>query len=278
MRLAAVLLLFKEQAFVEACVRAIYPVVDSICVVSRHDRNFSGQPLEPDQSLDVLLSVPDPENKLRLVIRRDLDDVPGDNSEARLRNAAMALDPDADYYLIVDSDEIWTRDVLQACWDEVQRTQWAAYRVSSWSYFRQWNYRIVEPGDGYRPLVFLHRGFPFKADRQIEWHAPARWKEYLRRGRKPKTVYLPPELRLHHGNSVGDDARMLTKILNWGHKQDVDPGWFERVWKNFHPGLRDFHYFLGRGSLYESLVTIPTPELPEEIRRCAWPEGWIDLH
>jgi hypothetical protein len=62
MRLAAVLLLFKEQAFVEACVRAIYPVVDSICVVSRHDRNFSGQPLEPDRSLDVLLSIPDPEN------------------------------------------------------------------------------------------------------------------------------------------------------------------------------------------------------------------------
>ena len=58
MRLAAVILLFKEQAFIEACVRAIYPVVDSICCASRHDRNFSGGEVAPDQTLEVLLELP----------------------------------------------------------------------------------------------------------------------------------------------------------------------------------------------------------------------------
>jgi hypothetical protein len=276
MRLAAIMLLFKEQAFVEASVRAVYPVVDSVCCASRHDRNFAGDPLAPDRSLDALLAVPDPENKIRVVIQRDLKGMPGENSEARLRNAAMALDAQADYYLIVDSDEIWPREVLQACWNEVQRTQWAAYRVSSYAYFRQWNYRIVEPGDGYRPLVFIRRGFPFKADRQIEWHAPARWKEYLRKGRKPKTVFFSPELRMHHGSCVGDDTRMLNKLPNYGHADGVDPGWFERVWKNFHPGIRNFHYFGDRPHLYESLVTIPTKDLPPEIREASWPGGWIE--
>ncbi len=275
MRLAAIMLLFKEQAFVEASVRAIYPVVDSICCASRHDRNFAGEPLAPDQSLDVLLKVPDPEDKVRIVLQRDLDGVPGRNSEARLRNAAMALDPQADYYLIVDSDEIWPEAVLRRCWEEVQRTRRAAYRVSSFTYFRQWNYQIVEPGDGYRPLVFLRRGFPFKSDRQIEWHAPARWKEYLRTGRKPKTVFFSPELRLHHGSSVGDDARILTKLQNYGHASGVDPEWFGRVWKNFHPGIRNFHYFRNTEHLFESLITIPTADLPAEITRCSWPEGWI---
>ena len=276
MRLAAVMLIFKEQNFVEASVRAIYPLVDSICCVSRYDRNFSGGEMTPDRTLEVLLQIPDPHNKLKLVVQRDLSQVSGVNSEARLRNAAMAMEPNADYYLIVDTDEIWSGDVLQRCWEEVQRTQWAAYRVSSYTYFRKWNYRVVEPGDGYRPLVFLRKGFFFKQDRQIEWHGPARWKEYLRKGRKPNTVYFPPTLRLHHGSGVGGDERILTKINNYGHKDGIDPDWFERVWKNFHPGMRNLHYFRQGAHLYESVIALPTPELPTEISRCPWPEGWID--
>lgn len=276
MRLAAVVLVFKEQSFVEASVRAVYPIVDSICCASRHDRNFSGREIAPDQSLEVLLRVPDPQDKIRVVVQRDLSQVPGGNSEAKLRNAAMALDPDADYYLIVDTDEIWPADILRRAWEQVHLTRRAAYRISSYTYFRRWNYRVVEPGDGYRPLVFLRRGFLFEKDRQINWRGPARWREYLRTGRKPKTVYLPPELRLHHGSSVGGDERILTKINNYGHSDMIDPGWFERVWKNFHPGLRDFHYFRGKGPLFASLDTIPTAQLPEEITRCAWPEGWIE--
>jgi hypothetical protein len=277
MRLAAVLLLFKEEAFVEACVRAIYPVVDSICVATQLDRNLAGAPIEPDGSLPALLRVPDPANKIRLVVERDPSHLPGKNGEARLRNAAIALDPRADYYLIVDSDEIWATDVLRDCWEEVQRTQWAGYRVSSRTYFRKWNYRVVEPGHGYRPFVFLRRGFLFEEDRQINWRGPARLREYLRTGRKPKTVYFSPERALHHGSCVGDSARIQTKLRNYTHAAGVDPGWYERVWENFHPGIRNFHYFADRPQLYESLVTVPTAELPAEITRCAWPEGWIEL-
>jgi hypothetical protein len=276
MRLAAVLLLFKEQSFVEACVRAIYPVVDSICVATRHDRNFAGAPVEPDESLSALLATPDPANKVRLILTRDPDHLPGKNTEARLRNAAMQLDPQADYYLIVDTDEIWPVDVLRSCWEEVQRTRWAGYRISSHTYFRTWNYRIVEPGHGYRPFVFLRRGFHFQQDRQIDWSGPARWKEYLRTGRKPKTVYFSPERALHHGSCVGDAARMRTKLKNYGHAAGVDPGWYDRVWERFHPGIRNFHYFADRPELYESLITVPTAELPDEITRCRWPQGWIE--
>ena len=116
MRLAAVMLIFKERNFIEASVRAIYPVVDSICGTSRHDRNFSGREVTPDQTLEVFLRLPDPEDKIKLVVQRDLSQVPGLNAEARLRNAAMALDPQADYYLIVDSDEVWPVEVLRRAW------------------------------------------------------------------------------------------------------------------------------------------------------------------
>jgi hypothetical protein len=276
MRLAAILLLFKEQAFIPACVRALYPVVDSICCASRHDRNLLGVPVEPDGSIATLLAEPDPQNKIRLTVERNLDHLPGIDGAARLRNAAIALDPQADYYLIVDTDEIWPEGTLRQCWAEVQRTRWAGYRASSWTYFRRWNYRIVEPGHGYRPFVFLKRGFLFREDRQIEWHSSARWREYLRTGRKPKTVYFPPEWRLHHGSCVGDDARILAKIRNYSHADGIAPDWYDRVWRNFHPGLRDFHYFPDKTHLYESLTHFPTSDLPEEVRRGPWPEGWIE--
>ena len=276
MRLAAIMLLFKEQAFVEASVRALYPVVDSICCVTARDRNYAGKALSPDRTIETLLEIPDPENKIRLVVQRDWRDVPGHESEARMRNAAMALDPKADYYLIVDADEIWEEKVLREAWDHVQKTQWGGYRVSSDAYFRKWNYRIVEPGPGYRPFAFLRRGFQFQNQRQVDWRGPARWREYFRTGRKPKMVCLPPHLRMQHGSCVGDDERILTKLKNYGHADQIDPTWFDRVWKNFHPGIRNFHYYPNEGHLYESLVTIATADLPEEVKRCSWPEGWIE--
>lgn len=277
MRLSAIMILFKEQAFVEASIRAIYPVVDSICCVTQFDRNLAGQDVGHDESVNVLLGIPDPDNKIRLIMQRDFSDTTGGEGEARQRNAAMALDPKADYYLIVDSDEIWPEETLRKCWKYVQDTQWAAYKASVTNYFRQWNYQIIEPEEGVlRPLVFLRRGFNFSSLRAVQWHCPARWKEYWRHGRKPKTVSLPSDWRLQHGTCVGDDQRILDKLLNYSHQDAVDASWFNRVWKNFHPGMRDFHYFRGSPSLFRGIVSKRADELSKEIVDCNWPEGWIE--
>jgi len=222
------------------------------------------------------LRLPDPENKIKITLERDIAHLPGKDSAGKLRNAAMALDPKADYYLIVDSDEIWPHDVLTACWQEVKKSQWAAYRISSYTYFKRWNYRIVESARPYCPLVFLRKGFSFHTDRQVDWKGPSRWKEYLRKGRKPKIVSFPPQLRIHHGSCVGDDTRILTKLKNYSHADLIDPTWFDRVWKNFHPGIRNFHYYPNEGHLYESLFAIPTADLPDEVKSHSWPEGWIE--
>lgn len=275
MRLSAVMLVFKEQAFVEASIRAIYPVVDSICCATRQDRNFFNEPVAPDATVQRILNIPDPDNKIRLVMQRDLRDLPGANAAAQLRNAAIRLDPDADYRLILDSDEIWPRATLERAWAQVQKEQWAGFRVSSVAFFGKWNYKVVEPPPGVRPIAFLKKGFWFENDRQINWHGPARWKEYLRTGRKPKQVYFPPEMLMYHGSGVGDDNRILTKIQNWDHREGVDPDWFEKVWKNFGPDSKNFHYFQNGKGLYQGVEEIPTDQLPEEIRQREWPEGWI---
>ena len=66
-------------------------MVDSICCVTARDRNYAGKALRPDHTIETLLEIPDLENKIRLVVQRDWRDVPGQESEARMRNAAMAL-------------------------------------------------------------------------------------------------------------------------------------------------------------------------------------------
>jgi hypothetical protein len=275
MRLSAVMLVFKEQAFVEATIRAIYPVVDSICCATRQDRNFFGEPVTPDSTVQRVLNIPDPDNKIRLVMARSLDHLPGEDTPARLRNAAIRLDPQADYRLILDSDEIWPRALLEQAWARVQHEQHAAYRVSSYCFFGKWNYRVVERPPGYRPLCFLRAGFDFEKDRQVDWWGPARFKEYVRTFRKPRTTYFPPEWKIYHGSGVGDDARILTKITNWDHRTAVDSEWFEKVWKNFGPDSKNFHYFGNDRGLYESVEAVATADLPDEIRQREWPEGWI---
>ena len=188
MRLAAVMLVFKEQAFVEASIRAIYPVVDAVCCVTRQDRNFFNEPVTPDRTVEKILALPDPQNKIRLVMQRDLTQLPGRNAEAQLRNAAMRLDPDADYYLIVDSDEIWPRATLETAWRQVQREKHAAFRISTVCFFGQWNYRVVEPPPGVRALAFLRAGFKFQKDRQVEWWGRAAGRNTTHPS-QPKTVF-----------------------------------------------------------------------------------------
>jgi hypothetical protein len=278
MKLAAVLLVFKESSFLEACYSAIYPVVDILCVVSSYDRNLQRKAIDPDDTLEKLLSLPDPQNKVRLIMSRDSRFVPGNESESQLRNIAILNAPEADYYLIVDSDEIWETAVLRQAWQNVQDTGWAGYRVYSHFYFKKWNFRAVEPGEGYRPFVFLRHGFQFLQQRQINWRCPARYLEYLRKGRKPKTVYLPKDIRLHHGSSVGDDLRMQTKLANYSHAHEVDPDWFKDIWVNppYEEAAR--HYIKGQVDLFEKICYIPTENLPMEIKKYVWPEGWIDTH
>jgi len=273
MKLAAIFLVFKDEHFIRASFQSIYPVVDSICCVTAHDRNFKGEPSQSDGTISTLLSLPDPQNKLRLAVLRSGEGVPGEDGEARLRNGAMRLAPEADYYLIVDADEVHTSASLQAAWQYVQQTQWAGYRMSSITYFKSWNY-CIDPNEGYRPLVFLRRGFNFKKNREIDWRGMQRWREYLRKGRKPKVEVLNHDWYYHHGAYVGDDERIATKVFNWGHADEVIPGWYEEKWKKFTPQSLNLHPMHPKD--FPGVKHVPTEELPGEVAGVKWPEGWIE--
>jgi hypothetical protein len=275
MKLAAILLVFKDEHFIPASFAAIYPVVDSICCATAYDRNLNGESLQPDRTVETLLEQPDPHNKLRLSVVRDSSSLPGDDSAAQLRNAAINLAPEADYYLIIDADEVYPTAVLQHAWNEVQHSRWAGYRIRSYTYFKTWNLR-VDPNNDYRPFVFLKRGFHFKNDRQVNWRCWSRYREYLRKGRKPKTVTFGEELYMHHGSLVGDDERILTKIKNWSHADLVDPVWYDNVWKKVTPESKNIHPFKNSGALLPGLKHIPTTKLPDEVARAPWPKGWIE--
>lgn len=273
MKLSAIILFLRDSPFIEAVIRSIYPVCDSINAVTSFDRTFSMTPIKPDESLARLLSLDDPSNKIKVSIIRHFDGIPGDDSEARLRNAAIMKEKNADYFLIVDTDEIFETDHLRRAWSEVQKTKWAGYRVPSLTYFKSWNYQI-DPPDGYAPLCFVKKGFYFKHLRQVDWRAPSRYKEYLRTGRKPKVLVMKDDSLLHHGSYVGDDERIKSKISSWGHSHEVVVGWFDNVWKKFGPESKNISPVCPEK--YSGVKHIPTVDLPSEITSYEWPEGWIE--
>lgn len=273
MKLTAIILFFRDTPFMEALISSIYPVCDSIHAVTSYDRTFGMDRQDPDESLSRLLSLDDPGNKLKVSVIRHFDGIPGKDNEARLRNAAIMQDTNSDYFLIVDTDEIFETNHLMRVWSEVQKTKWAAYRIPSFTYFKSWNHRI-DPPDGYAPLCFLKRGFYFKHLRQVDWSGPARYREYLRTGRKPKTVILEDDSFLHHGSYVGDDDRIQKKISSWGHAHEVVNDWFDNVWKKFDSQSKNISPVTPEK--YAGVKHIPTKELPLEISSFSWPDGWIE--
>ena len=59
-----------------------------------------------------------------------------------------------------------------------------------------------------------------------------------------RSLLLGPEYGLvHHLSYVGPDSRIQRKITTWGHKNEVDPGWWERVWLGWDQDklLHDLH-------------------------------------
>ena len=52
------------------------------------NRSFDGTEVVPDEGVDILLKIPDPQNKIRLVVQREISPLFGRDGAAKLRNAA----------------------------------------------------------------------------------------------------------------------------------------------------------------------------------------------
>jgi hypothetical protein len=290
----AIYFVLHDAEFFKASLRSIYPHITGATVITRYDRDRWDKAVEPDDTIDLILSRElDPERKVNVIVTDD-------EAEPRLRNRAMAfahpprrarrivpLMPGApklvhpDYFWHVDADEIYDDEEVARLKRFIADNPARVYMLEFRSYFRTWNWRIAEKGTF---VAVTRPGFWFGTIRY--WYPTFRSRltlKLMRLGvlseelahRSLGVRIVPPEVAVcHHGSYVGDRERIVTKLMNSAERDGHSEEWVDRVWEPFSGHETNIHPRIPE--LFPRAVHVPTADLPEAIRGHDWPAGWIE--
>lgn len=306
MTLTAIVIALNEEPFIRPCLEAIYPFVHRIIVVTNYDTDYQLRALVPDGTLQAVLSFPDPDRKLHVIISRAiLDEVLQRNwalnfdeqlfalAQGDFRPHAWALDDirlayrRTDYYWVIDADEIYDPATVPAIVDFVERANGRNIVVRGFNHFKKWNYRIN--GSQFWQLGFIRPGTKFYSRRTLYHFRPLGWLHRIHHrlaglqraaiDRATDQIRVPEEVGyFSHGSYIGDESRMRKKLATSSHAAEHAPyanTWMESVWSNWEPGVKNF-YFPSQPDEFDDVTYVPTSKLPGPIRSAVWPDGWID--
>ena len=291
LRLHAIYAVLDEPALFRASVASIYPHVDGITVITTYDRDWEGRPRDPSPLVQMVLGRDvDPDRKIELVVANE-------TNEARARNRVMDLaaprrasirvrrqhrhdEPYAvpDYFLIIDSDEIYEAGALEGLKEHIAQKRRPLYRVACLRYFKRWNYRI-EGLEWMLALVRADQRLPYLRMRPVG--LPRRAAAHLPgmtdglESRLRGWVDIPSDVGLfHHGSYVGPRSRIAAKLASFGHSHEVRGNWLEDVWDRWTPDARDFNPT--HPARFPRAQRVTTDALPAETTRQPWPADYIE--
>lgn len=279
-RVHAIILALNEEDFIYNCIDAIYPFCSGISVVTQYDRNWRGEMLAPDNTVTKVLSYPDHEGKISLIVRRHIDEAIARNSE--MSSIAMqgrfSVNPhDAtgtqikvkyaspDYFMIIDADEIMDGETIPDVFAWVSQRGARTINMYGYEYARTWNERV--PADyfmNYR-TVFMKTGNYFQA-RRIASLRSMSIAALFRRLRMPQSTVnrilgiatVPKEVGVfHHGALIKSPEKLAMRAKN--HSEKTDYGHADN-WR------------LGRGQATERVEFLG---LPRSIREGSWPSSFF---
>jgi hypothetical protein len=280
LRIHAIVLALNEEAFIENQLKTLYQFCSGVSVLTQYDRDWYGNAVKPDRTLELVAHFPDPDGKIHLVVRRWPD-------EAAARNAEMlghTVRPDRgvmshgseldrirrfheppDYFLIVDADEFYDVSTFGRILDYLGDRRPRGMRVTGLQYRFSWNERIPLHVVRHHHFGFLRPGVTFEMRRTVSWNE-SRLQKLLKLCHMPDAsarmfgfIDCPVEVGVfHHGSYLGGPQRLVTKFA-----------------KHSHPDVNTPEYVASIATLPHDYVT--TPDLPVNIREGAWPTGFLDV-
>jgi hypothetical protein len=281
-RVHAIILALNEEDFIYNCIDAIYPFCSGVSVVTQYDRNWRGEMLVPDNTVSNVLSYPDREGKISLVVRRHIDEAIARNAEMRsiFTQGSFSINPhDAtrkqithrysppDYFMIIDADELMDGETIPNVFTWVSRSNAKTINMYGYEYARTWNERVpAEYFMNYR-TVFMKAGNYFHARRVASLRLMT-IASLLRKIRMPQALInkmlrvatVPKEVGVfHHGALIKSPEKLAMRAKN--HSEKTDYGHAD-TWQ------------LGRDQNTEK---IPLADLPKSIRNGNWPEAYFAL-
>lgn len=247
-RIAAGICAHNEEDYIAYAIRGIYDFADVIAV-SIATRGWSRADEEPDGTLDLVRSFPDSSKKLRIQTGEWA-------TETDQRNANLDLVRDsADYYMIVDADETYTREGLRRLRKYMAwRPHIGQFRMRFNTYWKINPVHIIDPPEPLKAYAITR----VRPDTHFVGlrRSSERWKCAI-----PRSVVV-----CHHFSYARPSEKVLRKIRSFSHRDDLVPNWFENVWlrwdedhslENLHPTHPEE---------YKRAIPVGIDSLPEVMR------------
>lgn len=160
--------------------------------------------------------------------------------------------------LVPDGDEVVEAGLLDHLL-RVAKADLADRVYVEWNTYWKSPEYVVRPREPFHPLIL----FNLRRARQV----------HIRHYEGGRGLLLPAEYGLiHHLSYAGPDERILRKVTSWSHKDELVPGWWERVWKGWdhdklkrflHPTHPDAYGFIERVPLAPELAGIDASWMPD---------------
>ncbi len=255
-KIAVVVVVQNDRETIEASLASYYEHVDRICVVTDPHRGWSGAPITPDNTLDLVRAL-DKSKKIEIVegdFYRFPEPMKNDTFQRQF--AANHVSPGMgknDWVLQIDADERFTD--FPSFKAELARLAPSVKKVRA-MWWTVWN--VTEDG---RLLVIANEDGTPKQDPFTVGHRP-----FARLFTCRETVLLQDRTTLKgkilnrawgasdgvadinapviHNSYNKSEARIAEKLRTWGHAHDFDTDVFFELWKRSRrdwKSVRDFH-------------------------------------
>lgn len=278
MKIHAICLALNEQSFITECIRPLYDVCSGISVITQYDRDYYGNQLEPDTTVQQVLNYPDPAGKIHLVARRYKDETVARNHEmlslmtkpthwVKSHGVPMqeiqAFHTAPDYFLIVDADEIFDVNTVGNIVDYLATRKPRGMKVTAHQYLFTWNQRISLDVIRHHHFGFVKAGVLFQIRRVVDLNEYRLRNIFGKLGlpdwsdRMLGFIDCPMEVGMfHHGSYLGGPERLKAKFAKHSHQEVNNIEYINSIAK-----IPYFH--------------ISTEELPENIQNGSWPENFF---
>lgn len=279
LRIHVICLALNEEIFISEFLKALYPYVSGISIITQYDRDFYGNQINPDNTVENILSFPDNEGKISTVIRRFRDETAARNHEmlSILNKPHKGIIPHGvelikinefyqppDYFLIADADEIYDSETFPAILEYLDWKKPRGMRITGYNYCYSWNQRVPKSYEHFNQFGFVKPGLLFKNRRWITFNE-TRLRKQLDKFHLPDFssnlfgfINCPEAVGVfHHGWFLGDEKRHRMKLSKHSHKNEINIEKFISDLKNV------------------PITLIPNSQLPKNILNGNWPEKFF---
>lgn len=243
MSIGAVYCVYEDSGFLEESIKRVYPVVDMVLVLldTVPWMGTADNAILHDTYAKVL-AFPDPAHKIEIVCKYWA-------TEAEERNFGnkYLLDRGIDWALVIDDDELLNRNDLKNLISKLNIEDYSVYLFKHQVYWKNRN-QVVDDTGCYLPAIVATKAgrLTFTNARMVTVFEGKNW-----------ICVIPDTIICHHMSYVRTDEKMLRKIQNFSHAKEIIPGWYEKVWLAWKPGMKNLHP-LGNGNSYKG--TMPASE------------------